>query len=123
MEKHIPDKTVKLNKHKHKMLKWITQGIVNSIAFRDNLHYRLKMSTPNSQEHKTFKTNLYTYNKILKKNIRMAKKPYYESCFEKYKNNMRKTWSTINDILNKSRKKKNHFLRYSKKMADSFVTN
>ncbi len=36
----------------------------------------------------------------------MAKRVYYESSFEKFKNNMRKTWSTINDILNKSKKKK-----------------
>ncbi len=44
--------------------------------------------------------------KILKKNIRAAKLAYYEACFEKYKHDMRKRWSTINDILNKSRKKK-----------------
>ncbi len=36
----------------------------------------------------------------------MAKRVYYESCLEKFKNNMRKTWSSINDILNKSKKKK-----------------
>ncbi len=31
---------------------------------------------------------------------------YYKACFEKYKHDMRKTQSTINDILNKSKKKK-----------------
>ncbi len=97
MEKHIKYKIVKFNRHKHKRLKWITHGIVNSIAFRDNLHYKLKKSTFDSLEHETLKTNLATYNKILNKNIRMAKRVYYESCFEKYKKN-------INDILNKSKK-------------------
>ncbi len=57
MEKHIPDIIVKFNKQKHKRSKWITQGIVNSIAFRDNLHYKLKKSTFDSLEHETLKTN------------------------------------------------------------------
>ncbi len=105
MEKHIPDKIVKFNNYNHKRSKWITQEIVNSIAFRDKLHYKLKKSTFDSLEHETLKINLTTYNKILKKNIRIAKRAYYESCFEKYKNDMRKTWSTISDILNKSKKK------------------
>ncbi len=31
---------------------------------------------------------------------------YYETCFEKYKHDTRKTWSTINGILKKTMKKK-----------------
>ncbi len=31
---------------------------------------------------------------------------YYESCFERYTHDMHNIWSTINDILNKSKKKK-----------------
>ncbi len=44
--------------------------------------------------------------KYFKKNTRAAKLAYYEACFENYKHDMCKTWSTINDILNKSMKKK-----------------
>ncbi len=33
-------------------------------------------------------------------------KLYYEACFIKYKHDMRKTWQTINEVLNKTRKKK-----------------
>ncbi len=46
--KHIPDKVVKFNKHKHKKSNWITKGIIKSISFRDKLHYEFKQTTPNT---------------------------------------------------------------------------
>ena len=39
---HLPVKTVKFNKYKHKRADWITSGIVKSIHFRDKLYLRLK---------------------------------------------------------------------------------
>ena len=41
----------------------------------------------------------------MKRSIHTAKKQYYNSCFDKYKNNIKQTWSTINNILNKNNKK------------------
>ena len=38
--KHLPTKKVKYNKYKHKDATWITQGIMNSIKFRDDLYKR-----------------------------------------------------------------------------------
>jgi hypothetical protein len=48
------------------------------------------------------KQNLQTYNRILKRSIREAKAKYYYTKFEKSKNDSKKTWSTINEVLNKS---------------------
>ncbi len=76
------------------------------MAFRDKLYCRLKNTPPYTLEHETLKINFSTFDKILKKNIRSARKVYYESYFERYKDDMHKTWSTINHILNKSKKKK-----------------
>ncbi len=74
MEKHIPNKIVKLNKYKHKKCKWITVGIINYVSFRDKLYYKFRQQgTP---EHITLKTNLTTYDKIRKKNIRAVKNVY-----------------------------------------------
>ena len=73
----------------------------------------MKITSPNSLDYHVIKTNFSTYSTILKKSIRNAKKHYFESIFEKYKNNMRKTWSTINDIL--SRKTNN------KSIPDHFI--
>ena len=35
---HMPIKTVKYHKHKHKKSKWITYGIMISIKYRDRLY-------------------------------------------------------------------------------------
>ena len=105
-EKHMPLKCIKFNKHKHKMSPWITTGIIRSICFRDKLYIRLHKTEPDTELYNTLKTNLATYKCILKKSIRIAKQNYYESCFEKYKNNIRKTWQTISDILNRHKNKR-----------------
>jgi hypothetical protein len=52
----------------------------------------------------TLKTNFDTYSRILKKAIRNAKSSFYEREFNKHKNNMTKTWKSINNILNRNNK-------------------
>ena len=108
-EKHLPVKKVRYNKHKHKNTKWITAGIMRSIQFRDNLNYRLKITPSNTILYQTIKNNISNYNKILQKLIRNAKKTYYYSCFTKYKHDLKNTWITIKDILNKQNKNKHNF--------------
>jgi hypothetical protein len=104
--KHMPQKMVKYNKYKYKNSPWITQGIIKSIKFRDGLYKKYKMTDPDSPEFDILKVNLKTYNTILKKSIRLAKKKYYEGLFLKFKDDIRGTWKTINGILNKTKKKK-----------------
>jgi len=102
-EKHIPVKFVKYNKHKHKLTKWITNGILSSIKFRDKLYRRMLNTQNNPNLKQILKTNLSSYNKILKSLIRDAKKSYFESCFKKFRDDIKKTWSTIKLILNKKK--------------------
>ena len=104
MNKHIPMKLVKYNKYKHKKSKWITNGILHSINFRDKLYKRLKDTAPTDIIYGTLKTNLKTYNRILKQMIRSAKQQYYRVQFGKYKNNLKKTWDTIKEVIAPSSK-------------------
>ena len=104
--KHMPSKLIKFNKYKHKKTKWITTGIIKSIQFRDHLYKTHKMTNPDSEVFNIQKINLYTYNNILKKSIRLAKKQYYHTLFMKFKDDIKGTWKTINEILNKTRRKK-----------------
>ena len=76
-DKHMPMKTVRFDKHKHKMTKWVTTGIIKSIKFRDKLYQQLTSNPVNSREYNTLKINLKTYNQFFFKNIRMAMKDYY----------------------------------------------
>ena len=63
-DKHMPMKTVRFDKHEHKMTKWVTTGIIKSIKFRDKLYKQLKSIRVNSQEYSTLKINLKPYNQI-----------------------------------------------------------
>ena len=69
------------------------------------MYRKLRKTSPDSDDFQTRTTNLKTANTILKRSIHTAKKQYYNSCFDKYKNNIKQTWSTINNILNKNNKK------------------
>jgi exonuclease III len=106
LKRHFPQKIVKYDKHKHKGNSWITHGIIRSIKYRDKLYAILKCTDPNDNSYQEKKLNLMNYNCILKQNIRLAKKPYYHSCFENFKDDIKKTWSAINSILNRSKNKK-----------------
>lgn len=120
-DKHFPCKTVRFHKHKHKRNSWITQGIIMSIKFRDRLYKRLRSTPINDPMYSTLKTNLSTYNSILKRNIRTAKKLFYEKLFKKYEHDIKNTWSTINEILSKTKKKKQfpeYFLHDNIKIHD-----
>ncbi len=104
--KHMPTKLIKYDKYKHKKSKWVTFGIIKSIQFRDNLYKKIKMTDPTSIEFARLQINLNTYNKILKNSIRLAKRNYYETIFAKFKDDIRATWKTINEILNRTKRKK-----------------
>ena len=54
----------------------------------------------------TLEKNLKNYNCILQRNINAAKKNYYESKFNRYVSNIKQTWTTINELLNKCNNKK-----------------
>ena len=103
-EKHLPCKRVKFNKYKHKGKNWITTGILKSIHIRDKLYakYRsYKLTDPLYSIHKLSYTK---YNKLLNTMIKNAKYKYYDNEFTKYQGNLKKSWQTINEILNRDRK-------------------
>lgn len=98
---HIPMRKCRFNKRKHKKSDWITDGILKSINFRDNLYKQYVNSIPGTKAHFKHKTNLDTYNKILNSTKRAAKKVHLNNLFVKSKNDIKKTWNTINEVLNR----------------------
>ena len=105
LQKYFPRKLVKFRKYRHKKSKWITHGILRSIFYKDKLYSKLKAMNPLDPHYIEVRTNYKTYNSILKKCIRLAKKQYYENVFKQFKSDIKKTWGMINSILNKSDKK------------------
>ncbi len=58
---------------------------------------------------------------FLKSSIHLARQNYYLTIFTKFKDGIRGTWKAINEILNKSKRKK-HFTQYYKD-GDNLFTN
>ena len=52
------------------------------------------------------KTNVKTYKNIIRRTIMHAKRDYYRKTFNQFSDNIRKTWQTINDTLNRKRRSK-----------------
>ena len=114
-EKHLKPKITKFKRYKHKLSPWMTSDILNSIIFKDKLHKKLKSTKPMSASYNNLETNFRTYTSILKRSIRKAKIEYYENQFNKNVNNIKNTWNTINEVLNRCKNKKD--------LPDYFIVN
>ena len=108
IDKHMPLKTVKFDKYRHKKETWITSGIFKSIRYKDKLYKQLKMTNPLIPQYNILKTNLNTYSAILKRNIRLAKLCIILICSINKKNDSKKTWKQINDLISSRNQYKQH---------------
>ena len=100
--KHMSGKLVKYNKYKHTNIAWLTNGLLRSIKFRDKLYEHLKSTNPTSLEYVNSQINLRTYNRILCKSLRAAKRIFYSLIFDKYKADIKNTCKTINGLLSRN---------------------
>ena len=78
----------------------MTSGIFKSIEFRDQSYKRLKICIPDNGEYDLLKHNLKIYNGYFNHCIRSVKKEFYHNEFNKHKNDIRKTWDTLKEIIN-----------------------
>ena len=70
-----------------------------------NKKYVKWKSTPITQfNYEQIKQNFKIYEKDTIKNIREAKKQYFDRIFTAYQSDMKKTWRTINETLNRNKK-------------------
>ena len=65
--------------------------------------YRDWKSTNNVNEYSKKKKNFQTFEKIVDQNIIDAKYFYYHNIFLEQRGDMKKTWATINESLNRSK--------------------
>ena len=119
--KHIPKQIKKFNKRKHKKEKWMTDDILTLVNKKSDMYNDWK-STNNNDEFMRKKINFKTFEKIVDLEIESAKSKYYHDTFMAQKNDMRKTWSTINDTLNRNANKSelpNEFIIDNVKITNS----
>ena len=87
--KHLPIKSVRYQKRKHKKSKWMITGILNSINTKDGLYKTLLKTDTNSDDYS--KANFKRYREILRNSIKRAKMLYYKRTFNLYQNDVKKT--------------------------------
>ena len=104
LHKHLPIKTVKFNKYKHKKEDWITHGILRSIRYKDQLYKKYKTSPINSEQFIKNKQTFIRYKSILNKCIRDAKRFYYSSQLQLHKHDVCRTWAILKNIIKSDRK-------------------
>ena len=88
------------------------------------------MCSSDSDEYELLKHNLKIYNSYLNQCIRLtAKKDFYYNEFSKYKNDIRKTWDALKEVMNKNTFKSDFYSNFfhggveitgSKNIADKF---
>ena len=82
----------------HNKLPWLTDGLRESIKHKNKL-YRISLRRPYLQ----YKLEYKRYHNKLNHLIRISEKKYFQSLFERYKQNSTKTWSIIRDLIWKSK--------------------
>jgi hypothetical protein len=100
IDKSFPLLNMKPKAIDHAKSPWMTGGILKSISKENQLYknYLKNLSYRNEIKYKTYKNRL---NHVIK----AAKKVYYENQFLKYKNDIKMTRQTINEVLNRSKTK------------------
>jgi site-specific DNA-adenine methylase len=99
----IPQIKKRFNKYHHKKEPWITKGLLSSIRTRDRMHSKLR-KIQNESTREIAVLSYKKYKNILNKLIKESKRGYWETTFDKCKNDTKATWKQINEVLNRSRK-------------------
>lgn len=86
---------------------WLTAALKTSIKRKNKLYLRsiVSPSPENKAMYKQFRNKLHSL-------MRRAEREHYDSMFQKNKNNMKRTWGVMKEIINKTR---------DRKSTDSFI--
>jgi hypothetical protein len=95
---------------------WLTDGLRNSIKCKNKL-YRIYMKTKSLVDHKRYKM----YRNKLHHLLRSSERRYYQELLGYNKDNLRKTWMVIKEIINKKKSsvKTDYFLHNNKKITNN----
>ena len=120
----------KLSKREIKLKQnpWITQGLLKSMRDRDKMYKQFTKETDPVKKHGFFTTYKQKRNLIITL-LRQSKASYFASFFEENKNDAKKTWEGIRDIVNISKKNRtspsklvfqNNVFTETDKMAEAY---
>ena len=94
VNKHAPLKSLSKRKFKQFSKPWITKGLLKSIKIKN-----APFASGDMDKYKFYRNKITTL-------IRHSKKLYYHTYFTQYMNDMKKTWTGINEMSRNKRKSK-----------------
>ena len=111
-DKHLPVRKINFNKYEHKYNNiWITRGIFMSIKTKNKLYKVLRQTDAEDVEaFESIKIRFNRFHNISRQSIKEAKRIYFLRTFERFKYDIKQTWSTIDETLH--RNKRNLFQVY-----------
>ena len=120
-ESQFPTKTINVGYRNRK--EWLPNGVKRAIERKNKLFLKFRKS-PTPENHQNYKSYRNRLNTILRK----ADVQHYKELLETNKNNIRKSWQVIKEIINKNRVRKeqsaflinNRLTEDKTKIADGF---
>ena len=101
--KHIPRKVKKFNKRRHLKEKWMTKELLQEVVTKNKLYVEWKTTPVTHINYDMVKQRFKGFDKIVQKNIKEAKRIYFDKIFIAYRCDMKKMWRTINETLNRNK--------------------
>ena len=94
-------------KQKHYINKWMTRGLLRSINSKNKLYKKLVQTrvAGNGETYNQLEIKFNIFRNILRQSIKDAKLLYFQRIFEKFQHDIKITWSTINEKLQRKKKK------------------
>ena len=105
---------VRIKKRYNNRKPWLSDALRNSIKLKNKLYYKYKKISSVYNE-----TCYKSYKQILQNTLIAAEKQYYHELVTRNKDNMKKSWGIIKDIINKN---KNPVHRTKFKLSNGSVT-
>ena len=98
IDRHAPLKKLNKREIKLKNKPWVTTLILKKIKHRNEIFARLKKHPSDAH----LKASYNKFKNYVNKNLKNSKKNYFSSYFDTCKNNMKKIWKRVNEIITKS---------------------
>ena len=119
LDQYCPLKKILNSQKKSQNKRWITQGILRSIAVKNWLHRKMRKMKDITRKTELEEKVRYYKNNLLKI-TRTSKANHYNNFFKENKLNLLKTWDGIREIINIKKEETNYVT--SLKLSDNTIT-
>ena len=85
----------------------MTKELLQEVVTKNKLYVEWKTTPVTHINYNIVKQRFKGFDKIVKKNINKAKRIYFDKIFIANRSDMKKTWRTINETLNRNKKSYN----------------